>query len=207
MKKLVIICVVLASVFIYSEACSCLRIPHPQVQFCNADFVIEARVLRRVETGTSPFQEVYYTVSIHRNYRRETRRRPATRYPTRYRSPFERIYTAHGSASCGVPFQIGRDYIIAGQIRNDRMNAHFCGWNLPTSALTQFQRNALRNGYYRNNCGCSIRDCTRNNRSECRVSRQRECKITTNSPCYRTRSACVSVRGRCRWTSSPCVVL
>lgn len=34
-----------------------------------AILVIEARVLRRVETGTSPFQEVYYTVSIHRNYR------------------------------------------------------------------------------------------------------------------------------------------
>lgn len=45
---------------------------------------------------------------------------------------------------------------FSGQIRNDRMNAHFCGWNLPTSALTQFQRNALRNGYYRNNCGCSV---------------------------------------------------
>lgn len=38
MKTLVIFCVVLASVYIYSEACSCLRIPHPQVQFCNADF-------------------------------------------------------------------------------------------------------------------------------------------------------------------------
>lgn len=34
-----------------------------------AILVIEARVLRRVETGTSPFQDVYYTVSIHRNYR------------------------------------------------------------------------------------------------------------------------------------------
>lgn len=203
MRTLVIICVVLASVYIYSEACSCLGIPHPQVQFCNADFVIEARILRRVETGTSPFQDVYYTVRIHQSYRREPRTGPVTQYA----SPFMRIYTASSSASCGVPFQIGRDFIIAGHIRNGRWSAHFCGWNLPASALTQFQRNALRYGYYRNNCGCGIRDCTRNNHSGCQVSRQRMCSITINSQCFRKESACISVGGRCRWRSSVCVVL
>lgn len=37
MKTLVIFCAVLASVYTYSEACSCFP-QHPQVQFCNADF-------------------------------------------------------------------------------------------------------------------------------------------------------------------------
>lgn len=45
---------------------------------------------------------------------------------------------------------------LSGHIRNGRWSAHFCGWNLPASALTQFQRNALRYGYYRNNCGCGV---------------------------------------------------
>lgn len=42
------------------------------------------------------------------------KREPRTGPVTQYASPFMRIYTASSSASCGVPFQIGRDFIIAG---------------------------------------------------------------------------------------------
>uniref|UniRef100_A0A8W8LN70 NTR domain-containing protein n=1 Tax=Magallana gigas TaxID=29159 RepID=A0A8W8LN70_MAGGI len=106
MKRLAIICVVLVCVFTYNEACSCIP-THPQEQFCNSDFVVRARILSRTVTGsTDLFENVFYTVLISQNYKGGTR----------IGSISQRIYTAPHSASCGVSFQIGRQYIIAGYI-------------------------------------------------------------------------------------------
>uniref|UniRef100_A0A8W8MI20 Uncharacterized protein n=1 Tax=Magallana gigas TaxID=29159 RepID=A0A8W8MI20_MAGGI len=69
----------------------------------------------------------------------------------------QRIYTALHGTSCGVSFRIGREYIIAGFIQNNRRwSAQLCSWNVETTSLTPFQRKALRNGFYRNNCFCEI---------------------------------------------------
>lgn len=192
MKTLAIICV-LAFVYVYSEACSCV-FQHPQVHFCNADFVVSARIWRRVETGTSPFDDVYYAVTINRHYKGGTRIGGIS----------QRIYTARHGASCGVSFQIGRQYIIAGDIRNNRWRANLCSWNPQISSLTQVQRNALRYGYYRDNCYCNVRDCTIINHPQCSVSRRNECLITTNSDCFRRHNFC-SFNGRsCSWRYPYC---
>lgn len=46
---------------------------------------------------------------------------------------------------------------FSGFIQNNRRwSAQLCSWNVETTSLTPFQRNALRNGFYRNNCFCEV---------------------------------------------------
>lgn len=45
---------------------------------------------------------------------------------------------------------------FSGFIQNNRWMAQLCSWNVETSSLTPFQRNALRYGVYRNNCSCNV---------------------------------------------------
>lgn len=48
------------------------------------------------------------------------------------------------------------NFYILGSIQNNKWRASLCRWNPRTSSLTQFQRNALRYGYYRDNCRCEV---------------------------------------------------
>lgn len=45
---------------------------------------------------------------------------------------------------------------FSGDIQNNRWRANLCSWNPQISSLTQVQRNALRYGYYRDNCYCNV---------------------------------------------------
>ncbi|XP_034316987.1 metalloproteinase inhibitor 3-like [Magallana gigas] len=196
MKTLVIICL-MVSVFTFSEACSCIG-GHPQRQFCDADFVIRARILGRTLTGGPTLQGVYYTVMIRQYYKREPR--------TGRR--IQRIYTALHGTSCGVSFRIGREYIIAGFIQNNRRwSAQLCSWNVETTSLTPFQRKALRNGFYRNNCFCEIFDCTwltDLDTFRCPSSTRNRCVVRRNSHCFRKNNACINNGRGCRWQTSSC---
>lgn len=46
--------------------------------------------------------------------------------------------------------------LYKGSIQSQKWMTHMCMWNRQTSSLTQFQRNALNFGYYRNNCSCIV---------------------------------------------------
>ncbi|XP_052680258.1 metalloproteinase inhibitor 3-like [Crassostrea angulata] len=196
MKRLVFICVVLTFIFTNSEACSCAS-RHPQTQFCNSDFVITARILRRTATGSSRFDEVFYTVLILQNYKRR-------QHPLRH--PVLRIYTASSGASCGAFFRIGREYIISGSIRSQKWKTHMCRWNRQLSSLTQFQRNALNFGYYRNNCSCIVSHCGFMDDyyyySACTVPKKNECLIMNNKTCFYQNDSCIQYGRRCRWLSN-----
>ncbi|XP_052679999.1 metalloproteinase inhibitor 3-like [Crassostrea angulata] len=194
MKRLAIICVVLVCVFTYNEACTCAR-THPQEQFCNSDFVVRARILRRTVTDSTEFENVFYTVLIRQNYKRR-------QYPIR--PPVQSIYTASQSASCGASFVIGREYIISGSIQNNRWRTSLCSFNRETSSLNQFQRNALNFGYYRNNCSCNIRYCGFTDDPTCTVPGRNECLIINNENCFYQNDACIQYGRRCRWLSNQC---
>lgn len=80
-----------------------------------------------------------------------------------YTSPFKYsqvwIYTTTSSAACGVQLDIGKTYVITGPKRDTKLTANTCSWNVEVSALTSFQRNALRKDYYRKNCECKVCNC------------------------------------------------
>lgn len=193
MRTLVIFCAVLASVYTYSEACSCFP-QHPQVQFCNADFVIKAKVLKRRETGPSQSDDVIYTVKIIQNYKRD-------RY---YRGRrVQQIFTASNSALCGSFFETGREYIITGSIRENRWRTNLCSWNLPTTSLTQYQKNALNSGVYKNSCSCNVEVCFG---GQCPEPSRDKCVVNQGADlsCFFRENSCERNRKSCAWRSPAC---
>lgn len=51
------------------------------------------------------------------------------------------------------------NFALSGSKRDTKLTANTCSWNVEVSALTSFQRNALRKGYYRKNCECKVCNC------------------------------------------------
>ncbi|XP_052679661.1 metalloproteinase inhibitor 3-like [Crassostrea angulata] len=190
MKSAVLIVCVLIYVSIISEACKCF-VRHPQNDFCQADYVIKAEVLG--EENVTSFEK-RYKVKVLENYK------------SGYTSPFKYsqvwIYTTTSSAACGVQLDIGKTYVITGPKRGTKLTANTCSWNVEVSALTSFQRNALRKGYYRKNCECKIRECPHN-----RCEQGDGCLAPyDNSFCFHQNAACKqsAYPTSCEWTPNTC---
>lgn len=45
---------------------------------------------------------------------------------------------------------------FSGSIQNNKWRTNLCSWNLQTSSLTQYQRDALKLGFYKNSCSCNV---------------------------------------------------
>ncbi|XP_052680252.1 metalloproteinase inhibitor 3-like [Crassostrea angulata] len=194
MRTFWILFAVLSTVFTYSKACRCAP-KHQQVQFCSSDFVIRAKVFGRTETGSSSFHNVYFTVRIFRHYKkgsyREIRR-------------VQRIYTAPNSAGCGENFEKGREYIISGTIYKNKWITSTCNWNVETSLLPQYQRNALKFGYYSKQCSCDIDICLG---GQCSKPSNDKCVVGQNGDysCFFEENSCRRGRKGCTWHTSECL--
>nr|XP_022300480.1 metalloproteinase inhibitor 3-like [Crassostrea virginica] len=185
-STLLFLCVV--SVVVITEACKCF-LSHPQTNFCRSDYVIKARILG--ESNVDNFRKKY-KVQVLVNYK--------SGYTRPFRDSVIWISTATQSAACGVTFDIGNTYVITGSISNGEFNTHTCTWNSKVTDLTSFQRNALQNGIYRDNCNCKIRSCPHN------VCEQGEGCLApyATSSCYDEQAACTRSLGTCQWTQNSC---
>lgn len=190
MKFTVLLVCVLLSVSVISEACKCL-VRHPQTNFCQADYVIKAKVLSEENVDSL---EKRYKVKVLENYK------SGYTSPVKYSQVW--VYTTTSSASCGVQLDNGKTYIITGPKRGNKLTANTCSWNVEVSALTSFQRNALRNGYYKNNCECKILECPHN-----QCEQGNGCLAPyDNSFCFYQNAACKlsSYSRTCEWTPNTC---
>lgn len=139
----------------YSQSCSCNR-AHPQEHYCNSDFVILARVKKMQIVN-----ETFYP-----NYKI-----PTKVYKVRVRKEFKisekglvalksgKIHTPLDSSTCGVNLQVGKLYVLSGQINSLRANINLCRMALEWNTLTRRQRKGLKMMYKRG-CGCQIQSCS-----------------------------------------------
>ncbi|XP_048742393.2 metalloproteinase inhibitor 3-like [Ostrea edulis] len=192
MTNLVIFCVAFVAFLTYSEACTCLS-QHPQTQFCNSQFVVKAKVIRRETVNRG--REVVYSVRILKDFKGD-----GTRY-----SNTQKIYTSTSSASCGSYFELQKEYIISGSINGQKWNTGLCSWNTRTSFLTQYQRIALDLDIYKNSCNCKIVECGFGG-SQCPQATGVSCVIPSRSDvnCWYQNNSCNLSPYGCAWHSPAC---
>ncbi|XP_048742394.2 metalloproteinase inhibitor 3-like [Ostrea edulis] len=192
MTNLVILCVALVAFLAYSEACRC-QSQHPQTQFCNSQFVVQAKVLRRRTINRG--RNVVYTVTILRDFKDDRRRYSTT----------QNIYTRSSSASCGSNFNLEKEYIISGSINGQKWNTDLCSWNTRTSSLSQYQRTALDRGIYKNSCSCKIVECSFGG-SQCPQPTGGSCVIRSPADvnCWYQNNSCMMSTYGCAWHSPAC---
>ncbi|XP_062566241.1 metalloproteinase inhibitor 2-like isoform X2 [Saccostrea cucullata] len=180
--------------FAFSMACSCFP-QHPQVQFCNSDFVVKATVLER-KPGNNEFrQEVKYEVNILEDYKNSYG-------PNRGRRA---IYTASNGAACGSYFQLDKTYIIAGGIQGGIWTTYSCGLNGLYKSFSRYQRKAFKRGIYKRNCGCNVVDCTGVfGERKCLFQLHNQCFIRLNRNCWYAHNACTQSRYGCDWDTRSC---
>ncbi|XP_019930139.2 metalloproteinase inhibitor 3-like [Crassostrea angulata] len=192
MRALILFCVVLTFVSDYAEACTCAR-THPQVQFCNANYVVKAKILQRKETGGSIFENVVYTVKVTTVYK-------GSRY---FKGRRVQIFTASGGAACGSFFKIGSEYVITGTIRDSKWRTSSCSWNTEVSSLPPYQRDALKSEVYRKNCFCDVNICFGD---KCSAPTQNACFIKQDDDisCLFRENSCKRGNYGCAWQSPAC---
>ncbi|XP_072377224.1 tissue inhibitor of metalloproteinase [Diabrotica undecimpunctata] len=145
-------------VFVCSDACSCMP-QHPQEHFCNSDFVILARVKRERILGDTKV----YKVRVRKEYKVSEKGILALKSG--------RLLTPKYGAMCGVDLEVGKLYVISGNIVTLKANINMCGMSIEWNHLTRRQRKGLRL-LYRHGCTCKIRKCSLGKR------------------CYRQRDSC-----------------
>ncbi|XP_048740948.2 metalloproteinase inhibitor 2-like [Ostrea edulis] len=189
MNKVPVILFFSVCVFFVSEACKC-AVRHPQRIFCQSDYVIQGRILR--EQSVDSWRK-RYEVKVQENFK--------NRYADPVRGSKVWIYTASSSPACGVMFDIGNKYVIAGsRDMKGKLEASSCSWNVKVSDLSNFQRQALRNMSYKRNCACKIRGCP-----HARCEKSDGCLVPyTNSNCYHRNALCKQSGNTCSWTPNIC---
>ncbi|EDV93097.1 tissue inhibitor of metalloproteinase [Drosophila grimshawi] len=172
------------------DACMCMP-SHPQTHYCNADYVVQLRVLRKSNT-IEPGKTIY-KVHIKRTYKATPEARKMLRDG--------RLATPSTDSMCGIQLDIGKVYIIAG--RMPQLN--LCGYYKEYTKMTISERHGF-SGAYGLACNCTIKPCF-----GMQCLKQREyadgCKWSPYGKCERDFSACVphNIRTRngdiqrCRW--------
>ncbi|XP_020810962.1 tissue inhibitor of metalloproteases [Drosophila serrata] len=172
------------------DACSCYP-AHPQTHFCQADYVVQLRVLRKsdtIEPGKST-----YKVQLKRTYKATPEARRMLRDG--------RLATPLADSMCGMKLDIGKVYIIAGKM--PALNV--CHYVKEYIKMTKTERHGFSGGYAKS-CSCTVTPCFRdaclkgpNYVDECRWSPRAKCE-TDFSACMphkiNTKHGIVS---RCHW--------
>ncbi|KAK9890802.1 hypothetical protein WA026_012146 [Henosepilachna vigintioctopunctata] len=167
----------------YTEACSC-RGSHPQEHFCNADFVILARIKRqRVVNDT-----VVYKIRIRKDYKLSEKAYVALKSG--------RIITPKYDSMCGLQLEMGKLYAISGRVRSLKAYVNMCGYAEKWEDITRRQRKGLRK-MYRYGCTCKIRRC----RSTYCPKNVNTCNWT--SACHTQEGICLrQANNQCNWTKN-----
>ncbi|KAM4021556.1 metalloproteinase inhibitor 4 [Anomaloglossus baeobatrachus] len=133
-----------------AEACSCAT-SHPQMLFCNSEFVIRARVIgEKTIPSTNTFgatiQYEIKLIKIFKGYENVT--------------DINFVYTSAESSLCGITLY-KKEYLLAGSYYANRVRIHICGLNVLWSSLSPFQIKSFTQpdvGYQRG-CACKIKIC------------------------------------------------
>lgn len=125
------------------EACSC-QYSHPQTQFCRAEFVVLARVMKHIP-GDS--YESAYRVKIHKKFKLSHNAEHALKDGL--------LYTASSDGMCGVNLQRGSTYVVSGVVIEGKPRINLCGLATLWSQVTPRQRKGFRMLYH-HNCVCNI---------------------------------------------------
>lgn len=174
-----------------SESCSCIP-THPQQQFCNADFVILARIKREKVVD----MQREYKIRIRKEYKMSEKAEVALKYG--------RFLTPESESMCGQQFEVGKVYVISGKISNLQAHVNMCGLSEKWVDLTKRQRKGLKM-LYRQGCSCQVKFCPPNRNCARKIN---ECNWETWRPdkkqdCQRNEGICMrSMRNQCTWSKS-----
>lgn len=174
------------------ESCMCYP-AHPQTQYCNSDFVIIARILRKSTRRTRENKDIY-KIEIKKAYKLSEKAEAELKHG--------RLLTPHFDSLCGVDLNVGKLYVIAG--RNLEIN--LCNYVKEYSSMTLVERRGFA-GAYKKGCSCRVDACFRGN---CPLSIG-ACNWVPFAKCETNYSACVPARGytsvgkvsKCHWRRTP----
>ncbi|KAG5672642.1 hypothetical protein PVAND_002755 [Polypedilum vanderplanki] len=170
-------------------ACSCLP-SHPQSSYCNAEYVIVARILRKSNRKINNHH--IYKIDIVKTYKASEK---AHQYLKQ-----SRLITAPSDGLCGINFKIGQLYAIAG----NSQKVGLCQYIKEYSKMTQVEKRGIA-GAYKKGCGCEINLCMNNRGCEAAPS---SCEWSLFNECETDFGICVPVRTKmsqqkCQWRRSP----
>ncbi|KAJ8317574.1 hypothetical protein KUTeg_005478 [Tegillarca granosa] len=130
---------ILVSCYIPSVlGCSCLP-TSSRKKFCDADFVILARVISTTIDNTNLGSGKSYSVEVIASFKGSL-----------IAGQTRTIITAIQGATCGVQLSDGGFYLLAGQEDGPELRINLCGWNVKWQNLKPNERSRLWNGAY--NC-------------------------------------------------------
>lgn len=173
------------------NACSCMP-SHPQTHYCDADYVIIMRVLRKSHRLVK--DHLAYKIEIKKSYKMTEAAETVLKHG--------RLSTAFSDAMCGVNLEVGKLYVVAG--RGSKLN--LCNYIKEYQKMTIIERRGF-SGAYRKGCKCKINVSFRGNGLEkpntCNWSPFKKCE-TDFSLCvpvtYRTPEGLIS---QCHWRRTP----
>uniref|UniRef100_A0A6M2DYY8 Putative secreted metalloprotease n=1 Tax=Xenopsylla cheopis TaxID=163159 RepID=A0A6M2DYY8_XENCH len=129
----------------HADACTCMP-AHPQEQFCRADYVIVARVMKSHRTAND---QLVYKVQILQEYKM------SEKAPHYLKSG--RLVTSGADSMCGANLQIGETYVIMGRTR---ARLSMCDFYKPYRSLTTVMKRGVL-GMYEKGCQCPIKTMMR----------------------------------------------
>ncbi|XP_063703899.1 tissue inhibitor of metalloproteinase [Culicoides brevitarsis] len=122
-----------------TSACSCMP-SHPQETYCNADYVIVARILSRRAVQNHRF---VYKIDIRKEYKMSEKAHHYLKHG--------RIFSAGNDGMCGIDFKLGELYLIAGS----SPNVGICNYVKQYSKMTLVEKRGVAGGY-KKGCECKI---------------------------------------------------
>ncbi|XP_037823387.1 tissue inhibitor of metalloproteinase [Lucilia sericata] len=177
-----------------SMACSCMP-AHPQTSYCNADYVVVVRVLRKSTRLVK--HQAAYKVEIKKSYKMTPEGHKTLRHG--------RVLTPLEDSMCGVNLILGKLYVIAG--RGAQLS--LCNYVKEYQKMSIIERKGF-SGVYRKACGCEVKTCFGNS---CLVHTETDtgCKWSPMAKCETEFSACMPSTYRtpegpirqCRWRRTP----
>ncbi|XP_073430353.1 metalloproteinase inhibitor 4 [Dendrobates tinctorius] len=176
-----------------TEACSCAT-AHPQQQFCNAKFVIRAKVFGE-KTIPSPDYfgtTIQYEIKMIKMFK-----------GVENVTDINFVYTPAESAACGKTLE-QKEYLLTGSYYDGRFSIGLCWLNVPWNSLTAFQIKSLTHpdtGYQRG-CDCKIKYCGMESYDNLSPN-ECPCIAWEQSEMLEGEHACIKWRdGNCSWYPS-----
>ncbi|XP_036224719.1 tissue inhibitor of metalloproteinase [Bactrocera oleae] len=176
------------------EACSCMP-SHPQTHFCNADYVVIIRVMRKSLRLVQ--DKIAYKVEVKKSYKMNEAGHKLLKHG--------RIVTPNSDAMCGINLDIGKLYVIAG--RGPYLNS--CSYVKEYQKMSVIERRGFA-GAYRKGCKCSVQPCFG---QSCLSEHQSatSCKWSPFAKCETDYSACIpshyrtpeGIISKCHWRRTP----
>lgn len=173
------------------DACSCSP-QHPQTHFCEADYVIIMRVLRKSHRLVK--DHLAYKIEIKKSYKMTDAAQNVLKHG--------RLSTALSDSMCGVDLEVGKLYVVAG--KGSKLT--LCDYIKEYQKMSIIERRGFA-GAYRKGCKCKVNL----NFTGRLVQKPDSCQWSPFKKCETNFSLCVPVTYRtpeglvshCHWRKTP----